>query len=89
MLPRAVTSRLLATAADLPAVPVLGARQVGKTMAARTAFPGHLHFDLEDPRTGERLRHDARFEPDAGGDRGLIVDEAQCTRRCGDTSRPV
>ncbi len=57
---------------------VLGARQVGKTTLAQAAFPVHRYLDLEDPRTAERFRQDARFELDAAGATGgLILDEAQ------------
>jgi predicted AAA+ superfamily ATPase len=77
MFPRSITPSLQAAAAAFPIVVVLGARQVGKTTLARAAFPSHRWVDLEDPRTAERFRQDARFELDAGGDAGLILDEAQ------------
>jgi len=77
MFPRALTPALQAAAATFPAVVVLGARQVGKTTLARAAFPAHRYLDLEDPRTAERFRHDARFELDAVGSTGLVLDEAQ------------
>jgi predicted AAA+ superfamily ATPase len=64
-------------AARFPAVAILGARQVGKTTLARFAFPGFAYRDLEDPRTAQRFRDDARFELDAAGDVPLILDEAQ------------
>jgi predicted AAA+ superfamily ATPase len=78
-----VYSRLLepalrAAAASFPVVVILGARQVGKTTLARSAFPDHRYLDLEDPRTAERVRRDARFELDEAAPLpGLIVDEAQ------------
>jgi predicted AAA+ superfamily ATPase len=76
MFQRLALPTLQAAAAGFPVVVVLGARQVGKTTLARAAFPGHRYFDLEDPKTAERFRQDARFELDANG-RGLILDEAQ------------
>lgn len=56
---------------------LLGARQVGKTTLARAAFAAHRYLDLEDPRTAERFRQDARFELDGVAGAGLILDEAQ------------
>ncbi len=64
------------TSPDLRPGP-LGARQVGKTTLARAAFDTHRYLDLQDPRTAERFRHDARFELDTAADSGLILDEAQ------------
>lgn len=77
MLERTLAPALLAAAAAFPVVVLLGARQVGKTTLARATFPSHRYLDLEDPRTAERFRHDARFELEAAGDDGLILDEAQ------------
>jgi uncharacterized protein len=76
--PRLTESSLHAAARSFPVVVILGARQVGKTTLARTAFPAHRYVDLEDPRTAERFGRDARFELDqAAAPPGLIVDEAQ------------
>ena len=77
MFPRSIITTLRAAAARFPIVVVLGARQVGKTTLARAAFKTHRYLDLEDPRTAERFRQDARFELDTGADAGLILDEAQ------------
>jgi uncharacterized protein len=66
-----------AAAARFPVVAIVGARQVGKTTLARMAFPAYAYRDLEDPRTAERFRDDARFALDEAGDRGLVLDEAQ------------
>ncbi|MBE7419879.1 MAG: ATP-binding protein [Ideonella sp.] len=78
MFPRLALPALRAAAAGFPVVVVLGARQVGKTTLARTAFANHRYVDLEDPRTAARFRDDARFELDAAADAsGLILDEAQ------------
>lgn len=55
----------------------MGARQVGKTTLARKVFGSGLRYlDLEDPRTAQRFRDDARLALDALPD-GAILDEAQ------------
>lgn len=77
MFERLATQRLRLAAAGFPAVAILGARQVGKTTLARTAFPGYRYFDLEDPRVAERFREDPRHALDAAGGAGMILDEAQ------------
>lgn len=77
MFDRSLIEPLRSAAAAFPVVVVLGARQVGKTTAARSAFPAHRHVDLEDPRTAERFRADPRFELDAAPASGLVLDEAQ------------
>ena len=77
MFDRLLSASLQAAAARFPVVVVLGARQVGKTTLARSAFPAHRYFDLEDPFTADRFRRDARFELDAADGAGLVLDEAQ------------
>lgn len=77
MFERLATPLLHAAAAKFPVVAILGARQVGKTTLARSAFPDFEYLDLEDPRTAERFRDDARFALERDGGRGLILDEAQ------------
>ena len=77
MFPRDAAATLHQRAQAFPVVVVLGARQVGKTTLARAAFPAHAYVDLEDPRTAQRWSVDARFELDAAGARGLVLDEAQ------------
>lgn len=77
MFERLATPLLRAAAAKFPVVAILGARQVGKTTLARAAFPDFEYLDLEDPRTAERFRDDARFALERDGGRGLILDEAQ------------
>lgn len=74
---RLSSAALLAAAHAFPVVVILGARQVGKTTLARSAFPDYRYFDLEDPRTAGRFRQDARFELDSNHGAGLILDEAQ------------
>lgn len=77
MFDRLATPFLHAAATRFPAVTILGARQVGKTTLARAAFPDFVYLDLEDPRTAERFRDDARFAIDQVSGPGLILDEAQ------------
>ncbi|MSQ70520.1 MAG: ATP-binding protein [Betaproteobacteria bacterium] len=77
MFDRLATPLLHAAAEKFPVVTILGARQVGKTTLARAAFPDFDYLDLEDPRTAERFRDDARFALDQGAATGLILDEAQ------------
>lgn len=77
MFPRLCAPRLLELAARFPALVILGARQVGKTTLARAVFPGHAYVDLEDPRTAQRFRDDARYALDALPPGGAILDEAQ------------
>lgn len=77
MFDRLARHALCTAAAAFPVVVMLGARQVGKTTLARAVFDRHRYLDLEDPRTAERFRQDARFELDAVDAPGLILDEAQ------------
>jgi len=76
MYERLCAARLLDLARRFPAVAILGARQVGKTTLARKVFGGLRYLDLEDPRTAQRLRDDARLALDALPG-GAILDEAQ------------
>jgi len=77
MFERLAATALRDSADRFPAVAILGARQVGKTTLARATFPGVAYRDLEDPRTAQRFRDDARFQLDAAADAPLILDEAQ------------
>lgn len=77
MYDRMLTPALQAAARTFPVVVVLGARQAGKTTVARAAFAQHRYVDLEDPRTAERFRADARFELGTAEGPGLLLDEAQ------------
>jgi len=76
MYERLCAARLLELARRFPAVAILGARQVGKTTLARKVFGGLHYLDLEDPRTAQRFRDDARLALDALPG-GAILDEAQ------------
>jgi predicted AAA+ superfamily ATPase len=78
---RYAAARLKQLAERFPAVLILGARQVGKTTLARTAFRNVPYVDLEDPRTRALFRDDPAFhieqraQPSAQP--SLILDEAQ------------
>ncbi len=76
MYERLCAARLLELARRFPAVAILGARQVGKTTLARKVFGALRYVDLEDPRTAQRFRDDARLALDALAG-GAILDEAQ------------
>lgn len=69
--------RLRALWKQFPAVLILGARQVGKTTLARRAFPKLPYLDLEEPGLRALFAADARFQLEARGGSGLILDEAQ------------
>jgi predicted AAA+ superfamily ATPase len=77
MFARAAALRLHEIARRFPAVVILGARQVGKTTLARTAFPDLPYVDCQDPGTAAALREDPRFVLERRERGGLIVDEAQ------------
>jgi predicted AAA+ superfamily ATPase len=77
MFARAAALRLHEIARRFPAVVILGARQVGKTTLARTAFPDLPYVDCQDPGTAAALREDTRFVLERRERGGLIVDEAQ------------
>jgi predicted AAA+ superfamily ATPase len=74
---RLATTRLQSLAAHFPAVLILGARQVGKTTLARTAFRGVPYVDLEDPRTRALFLDDPAFQIEARAKPAVILDEAQ------------
>src|SRR5271165_850590 len=64
MFERLALSAARAAAARFPVVAIIGARQVGKTTLAHTAFPDYVYRDLEDPRTAERLLDEAQVVPE-------------------------
>ena len=49
MITRDISKELIASAAEYPAVTILGPRQSGKTTLARMTFPDKPYFSLEDP----------------------------------------
>lgn len=74
---RLCTERLHHLARQFPAVLILGARQVGKTTLARQGFPTMAYLDMEDPSTQALFSDDPRYQIDARGEGGMILDEAQ------------
>lgn len=68
--------RLLALSREFPAVVVVGARQVGKTTLARSAFSEAAYRDLESPLIRQRFAEDPAFELGQLGAM-TILDEAQ------------
>jgi len=74
---RLATDRLLSLAAHFPAVVILGARQVGKTTLARSAFRGVPYVDLEEPRTRALFSDDPSFHIETKAAPSLILDEVQ------------
>lgn len=68
--------RLLELSREFPAVVVVGARQVGKTTLARSAFSEAAYRDLESPLVRQRFAGDPAFELGQLGAM-TILDEAQ------------
>ncbi len=63
---------------QFPAVLILGARQVGKTTLAQTAFPKAAYCDLEEPTLRHLFTEEPTFQLERRiSDDGLILDEAQ------------
>lgn len=77
MHPRLAVARVRDLASRFPCVLILGARQVGKTTLARSAFATLPYVDLEQPRMRELFSADARFQLADRSAAGLVVDEAQ------------
>jgi uncharacterized protein len=77
MFQRLAESRLRDLWRQFPAVLVLGARQVGKTTLARSAFPELPYCDLEEPRLRHLFTEDPTFQIESRLAAGLILDETQ------------
>ena len=73
---RMARKRLLELSREFPAVVVVGARQVGKTTLARSAFSEAAYRDLESPLIRQRFAEDPAFELGQLGAM-TILDEAQ------------
>ena len=73
---RMARKRLLELSREFPAVVVVGARQVGKTTLARSAFSEAAYRDLESPLIRQRVAEDPAFELGQLGAM-TILDEAQ------------
>ena len=78
MLERQITERLQATIAQVPAVALLGARQVGKTTLAKTIAKDidSIYLDLEAPEDLLKLRDPTSFLS-GHADKLVILDEIQ------------
>lgn len=78
MLNRHITERLQSTIARVPAVALLGARQVGKTTLAKTIAKSinSIYLDLEAPEDLLKLRDPSSFLS-AHADKLIILDEIQ------------
>ena len=79
MIERRHTRRVLQFLEELPAVALLGPRQVGKTTLARAIAaesPDCLYLDLENPRDVARLADPGRYL-ELHADRLVILDEIQ------------
>ncbi len=77
MYQRLASLRLRQLARRFPAILILGARQVGKTTLARSAFPGARYVDLEEPGNRALFSADAAHQLASFGAQPLILDEAQ------------
>lgn len=71
--------RLVKLSQEFPAVVVVGARQVGKTTLARSAFSEAAYKDLESPLVRQRFAEDPAHELGQLGAM-TILDEAQAVR---------
>lgn len=78
MLERQITRKLQATIAQVPAVALLGARQVGKTTLAKTVAKSidSIYLDLEAPEDLLKLSDPTSFLS-AHADKLVILDEIQ------------
>ncbi|NNN21584.1 MAG: ATP-binding protein [Acidimicrobiales bacterium] len=72
MIIREMTEELRASAAEFPAVTILGPRQSGKTTLAKYVFPDYRYISLEDPDTNLRAHDDPRELLSDLGDSGII-----------------
>jgi len=75
-IPRAISAEISHSAAEYPAVTLIGPRQSGKTTLVRHLFTGHAYVNLEDPQLRQLAEQDpktllARFPPP------VIYDEIQ------------
>lgn len=69
---------ILAGAAKLPAVAILGPRQSGKTTFSQNSFPKHKFISFENPSVREFATNDPEsFLSDNENQHGLILDEFQ------------
>jgi uncharacterized protein len=76
MIKRDITSELLESAAEYPAVTVFGPRQSGKTTLVKMTFPDKPYFSMEDPDIRLAAQTDPRGFLNGIPD-GAIIDEVQ------------
>lgn len=76
MIPRILTSELLAQLREFPVVTILGPRQAGKTTLVRAALPEYDYVTLEDPDTRAIASEDPKVFLKRH-DRKVIFDEIQ------------
>ncbi|GAB5539419.1 MAG: ATP-binding protein [Salibacteraceae bacterium] len=80
MIERLITSRILESIAEFPAIGILGARQVGKTTLAKslikTTEKEFVYLDLEKPSDAVKLNN-AEYYFASNRDKCLILDEVQ------------
>jgi hypothetical protein len=76
MITRKIKNELMQSAAEYPAVTILGPRQSGKTTLAKMAFPKHAYLSLEDPDIRAQATADPRGLLETVG-HGAILDEIQ------------
>jgi hypothetical protein len=77
MIERTLATKLREIAGKMPVVSVSGPRQSGKTTLVRQVFPDHVYQNLENLPTRRFALEDPKGFLAQGGDKGLIVDEAQ------------
>lgn len=78
MIPRDLTSKILALADKFPVISVTGPRQAGKTTLIKNIFPKKTYFSLEDPDIRLVALEDPRKFLETYP-QGLILDEVQRT----------
>lgn len=77
MIKRLLETAIRDAASYYPIVTVTGPRQSGKTTLLRSLWPDKTYASLEDPDSLEFASEDPRAFLEQGGERGLIIDEAQ------------
>ena len=78
LIPRTLSTKLLAAAGPYPIVCLTGPRQSGKTTLAKATFPEYRYVSLEDLQNREEAMEDPRgFLARLRAQPGVILDEAQ------------
>ena len=79
MIPRRHQPQVIRSLDEMPAVVILGPRQIGKTTLARevaATMPGSVYLDLEDPGHAARLADPARYI-EAHASTLMVIDQVQ------------